>query len=154
MAATLVLAVAGVFVFGLNDRVEALAASLALDHVKCFKTNSRAKSADSAVAASHWQQDYGWPITVPQSDGGEQLRLVTVRRCFLTDGRAAHLMYMWHDAPLSLYVLQGDNGVERAIDTMGREEIIWTANHRTYAVVADGHPDLDHIVAYMKARVR
>src|SRR6266700_2152609 len=37
LAATLVLAVAGVFLVGLNDRVEALAASLAIDHVKCFK---------------------------------------------------------------------------------------------------------------------
>ena len=39
LAATLVLAVAGVFVFGLNNRVEALAASLAVDHVKCFKVS-------------------------------------------------------------------------------------------------------------------
>src|SRR4030095_4418783 len=37
VAATLVLAVAGVFVLGLNNPVEALAATLTLDHVKCFK---------------------------------------------------------------------------------------------------------------------
>src|SRR6185437_13057411 len=36
IAATLLLAVGGVFLFGINDRVEALAASLAIDHVKCF----------------------------------------------------------------------------------------------------------------------
>src|SRR5438105_4300302 len=36
LAASLVLAIAGVFLFGVNDRVEALAASLAIDHVKCF----------------------------------------------------------------------------------------------------------------------
>src|SRR6185369_12994012 len=36
LAATLVLAIAGVFLFGINKPVEALAASLTLDHVKCF----------------------------------------------------------------------------------------------------------------------
>ena len=47
LAATLVLAVAGVFVFGLNNRVEALAASLAVDHVKCFKCRRNAAHADA-----------------------------------------------------------------------------------------------------------
>src|SRR6476660_2032201 len=37
LAATLVLTVAAVFLFGLNNRVEALATQLAVDHVKCFQ---------------------------------------------------------------------------------------------------------------------
>ena len=37
VAATLVLAVAGAFVFGFNDSVEALAAQLTLDHIRCFQ---------------------------------------------------------------------------------------------------------------------
>ena len=37
---------------------------------------------------------------------------------------------------------------------MGREAVIWCANRRTYAVVADGHPpDLSQVVDYMKAHV-
>src|SRR5579859_5246986 len=60
LAATLVLAVAGAFVFGLNDRVEALASSLVIDHVKCFAMPGNASQADLAHSAARWQQDQGW----------------------------------------------------------------------------------------------
>ena len=155
LAATLVLAVAGVFVFGLNDRVEALAASLAIDHVKCFKVGGSHAHADASGAARDWEQDQGWPIVVPQSEPAQQLTLVDVRRCFTTDGRSAHMMYRWRGAPLSLYVLPEDVGRDRVVDKMGHEAVIWCANRRTYAVVADGHPqDLAEVVDYMKAHAR
>jgi anti-sigma factor (TIGR02949 family) len=155
LAATLVLAVAGVFLLGLNDRVEALAASLSVDHVKCFTVGGGDKHVDPGQAEHRWQQDQGWPIAVPETEAAEQLKLLDVRRCFSSDGRAAHMMYTWRGAPLSVYVLQGNAGRDRVVDKMGRETVIWCANRRTYAVVADGHPaDLTHIVEYMKARVR
>jgi len=157
LAATVVLAVAGVFLLGLNNRVEALTASLAVDHVKCFKAYSTAGSIDSAEAAVRWQQDQGWSVTVPSTEPSEQLRLVKVRRCFTTDGRSAHMMYMWHGAPLSLYVLPEDAGAARdeIIDRFGCEAVVWCSQGRTYAVVADGHPqDLPHIVEYLKTRVK
>jgi anti-sigma factor (TIGR02949 family) len=155
LAATLVLAVAGVFVFGLNDRVEALAASLAVDHVKCFKVGSVPVHADPAIAARGWQQRLGWAITVPKSEPAQQLTLVDVRRCFSTDGRTAHMMYTWRGAPLSLYVLPENIGRDRVVDRMGHEAVIWCANNRTYAVVAEGHPpDLTHVVDYMKANAK
>ena len=154
LAATLVLAVAGVFVFGLNDRVEALAASLALDHVKCFKVTDR-PSPSPSLAAHDWQQDQGWPIVIPQSEPAQQLTLVDVRRCFTTDGRSAHMMYTWHGAPLSLYVLPEDVGRDSVVDKMGHQAVIWCANRRTYAIVADGHPqDLSRVVEYLKAHAR
>ena len=156
LAATLVLAVAGVFVFGLNDRVEALAASLAIDHVKCFKVGGGTPShADSSIAERDWQQDQGWPIVVPKSAPAQQLTLVDVRRCYSTDGRAAHMMYTWRGTPLSLYVLPQDAGRDRVVDRMRHEAVIWCANNRTYAVVAQGHPhDLSQVVDYMKANVK
>jgi anti-sigma factor (TIGR02949 family) len=155
LAATLVLAVAGVFVFGLNDRVEALAASLAVDHVKCFKVEGAAPHTDALVAARDWEHDQGWSIVVPQSEPGQQLTLLDVRRCFTTDGRSAHMMYTWRGAPLSLYVLPEDIGRDRVVDKMGQQAVIWCANRRTYAVVADGHPqDLSRVIAYMKAHAR
>lgn len=155
LAATLVLAVAGVFVFGLNDRVQALAASLAVDHVKCFKVEGAAPHTDALVAARDWEHDQGWPIVVPQSEPGQQLTLVDVRRCFTTDGRSAHMMYTWRGAPLSLYVLPEDIGRDRVVDKMGQQAVIWCANRRTYAVVAGGHPqDLSQVIAYMKAHAR
>jgi anti-sigma factor (TIGR02949 family) len=154
LAATLVLAVAGVFVFGLNDRVEALAASLAIDHVKCFKVEGNSAHADALVAARDWEHKQGWPIVVPQSEPAQQLTLLDVRRCFTTDGRSAHMMYTWRGAPLSLYVLPEDIGAI-GLTSMGAAGVIWCANRRTYAVVADGHPqDLSRVIAYMKAHAR
>jgi anti-sigma factor RsiW len=155
LAATLVLAVAGVFVFGLNDRVEALAASLAVDHVKCFKVGGTPAHTEPAVAERDWQHDQGWPIVVPQSAPAQQLALVDVRRCFSTDGRAAHMMYTWRGKPLSLYVLPENIGRDRVVDKMGHEAVVWCANNRTYAVVAGGHPqDLAQVVDYMKAHAK
>jgi anti-sigma factor RsiW len=155
LATTLVLAVAGVFLFGLNDRVEALAASLAIDHAKCFKVEGTGTRVDAPTAERRWQQDQGWPIVVPQTEAAQQLKLVDVRRCFTTDGRSAHMMYTWRGAPLSLYVLPEDIGHDRVVEKMGHEAVIWCANRRTYAVVAEGHPqDLTHIVDYMKAHAR
>jgi anti-sigma factor RsiW len=155
LAATLVLAVAGVFVFGLNDRVQALAASLAVDHVKCFKVAGTAASADAHGSEHKWQQDQGWPIVVPQTESAQQLKLVEVRRCFSTDGRAAHMLYTWQGEPLSVYVLQGEAGRDRIVTKMGAQCVIWCANQRTYAVVSsDTTRDLAPIVDYMKTRVR
>jgi anti-sigma factor (TIGR02949 family) len=155
LAATLVLAIAGVFLFGLNNRVEALAASLALDHVKCFKVNGGGAHVDAAGAAHKWQHDQGWAIVVPATEVAQELKLVNVRRCFTSDGRSAHMMYTWRGAPLSLYILPEDIGRDRVVEKMGHEAVIWCANRRTYAVVADGHPqDLTHIVDYMKAHAR
>ena len=155
LAATLVLAVAGVFLFGLNDRVEALTASLAMDHSRCFKVFGTATEADSSVVEHAWQQEQGWPVVVPQTEPAQQLRLVNMRRCFTTEGRSAHMMYTWRGEPLSVYVLQGDTGRDRIVHKMGAQEVVWCANQRTYAVVAnDNGRDLTPIVEYMKARVK
>jgi hypothetical protein len=155
LAATIVLAVAGVFVFGLNDRVEALAASLAMDHSRCFKIFGTATDADSVVSERAWQQDQGWPIVVPDTAAAQQLKLVNVRRCFTTEGRSAHMMYTWRGEPISVYVLQGNAGRDRIVHRMGTQAVVWCANQRTYALVAgDTGRDLTPIVDYMKARVR
>lgn len=158
LAASLVLAVAGVFLFGLNDRVEALAASLAVDHVKCFKLSGTPAPADAAAAERAWQQDQGWPIVVPPGEPALQLKLVDVRRCFSSDGRAAHLMYTCRGVPVSVYVMQepdGNAGRDRVVGKLGHEAVIWSANRRTYAVVAEGHQkDLSQVVDYMKANLR
>jgi anti-sigma factor RsiW len=158
LAASLVLAVAGVFVLGLNDRVEALAASLAVDHMKCFKLPGSDTHGEPAVAERAWQQDQGWPIVVPPSEPSLQLKLVDVRRCFSSDGRAAHMMYTCRGVALSVYVSQepdGNAGRDRVVDKLGHQAVIWCANRRTYAVVAAGLPqDLSRVVDYMKARVR
>lgn len=155
LAATIVLAVAGVFVFGLNDRVEALAVSLAVDHVKCFKVSGSANRVDAHAAEKRWLDDQGWSVVVPPASPAEQLTLVDVRRCFSTDGRAAHMMYSWRGAPVSLYVLPESVGRDQVVQKVGQQAVIWCANNRTYAVVAEGQPkDITPIVTYLKAHAK
>ncbi len=160
VAATLLLAVGWVFLFGVNDRVEALAAQLALDHVKCFQfpPSSRA-SRDAATLSREWSAAQGWAIRVPSSLPSEQLELVGVRRCLSTHGRLAHIMYRWHGAPLSVYVLnQSVTGSlatppagEAIVAKLGEEAVIWSSAGRTYAVVGRGRPaDLQHVAAYVR----
>ena len=152
VAATLVLAVAGVFLFGLNNRVEALAASLTADHVKCFAVGKTDVPTDAVVAAAGWQRDHGWSVEIPAAAVSQELELVGVRHCLSTDGRAAHMLYRWRGEPLSLYVLPANTGREQVVRKMGHEAVIWCANQRTYAVVADAHStqDLTRLVTYLK----
>ena len=156
LAATLVLAVAGVFLTGVNSNVQALATGLALDHAKCFQfKGDTSRSVDAGVLERAWQQNQGWPLIVPASANTEDLRLLTVRRCLSTDGRVAHVMYLWHGEPLSVFVLPHANQRERLLAAMGHDTAIWSANGRTYAVLATGHPaDFSHIVDYVKSHAR
>jgi anti-sigma factor (TIGR02949 family) len=156
VAATLLLAIAAVFALGLNDRVEALAAGLTLDHVKCFNISPRSRIVPDAHALeARWQSRQGWAVTIPDTEPAENLRLVDVRRCLSTDGRVAHLMYLWRGEPLSVYVLPKVLGRDRVLDTMGHQAAIWSANGRTYAVLANGHPqDFDTIVGYVKTHAK
>ena len=155
LAATLVLAVAGVFLLGINNRAEALAASFALDHTKCFSLTNDHDTADAGTEEQAWATAQGWQVLVPRTDPAEELKLVDVRRCFSSDGKTCHMMYTWRGRPLSVYVLPRSSGDDRVVDKLGHEAAIWSANDRTYAVVADGHPqDFPHIVDYVKAHAR
>jgi len=150
LAASLLLAVGVVFLFGLNQSVEALAAGLTLDHDSCFKETPPV-TIDAHAASASWQQSQGWTLTVPDTAPAEELKLVDVRHCLSTEGRVAHLMYKWRGEPLSVYVLPRALGRERVMNSRGHEAAIWSAHGRTYAVLAVGHPqDFDRIVAYVK----
>jgi anti-sigma factor RsiW len=137
LAATLLLAVAGVFVFGFNH--EAIAAQLALDHLKCFDVIGEEGTRDPAVAEARWLAQRGWTIVVPPSSPEHGLQLVGVRRCFSTDGAAAHCMYRWRDQDLSVYImpraLDTLGTAEQDVDKFGRRAIMWTSGNRTYLIV-------------------
>jgi anti-sigma factor RsiW len=156
MAATLVLAVAGVFLYGLKDGVEALGAQLAVDHIKCFEFASPPTVIPDAKAlAREWAEARGWTIKVPESEPAQQLKLLGVRRCISTQGRTAHIMYTWRGQPLSVYVLNSEHprvgAVPRLVEQLGQEELIWSKGGRTYAVVARGSPpDIEQISQYVQ----
>jgi hypothetical protein len=156
MVATLVLAVAGVFFYGLNAGPEALAMQLAADHVKCFEFSSPPTLLpDAATLGKQWAEQRGWTVKVPESEPSEQLELLGIRRCISTQGLTAHLMYRWRGQPLSVYVLNSGHArvgpVPKLVERLGQEEIIWSKGGRTYAVVARGRPaEIEHVVWYVQ----
>jgi anti-sigma factor RsiW len=160
VAATLILAIGGAFLFGLNDNVEAVAAQLTLDHVRCFQVApERLAHADAAGAGRDWAASQGWALQVPASSAAAQIELLGVRRCMTASGATAHLLYKWRGEPLSVYVLprtlRSRAQVDEIVDTFGHEAVVWSARNRTYIVLAHGRPaDLGSVVGYMKTQAR
>jgi anti-sigma factor RsiW len=156
MVATLVLAVAGVFVYGLKGGTEALAAQLAVDHVKCFEFAAPPTIIpDAKTLGREWAESRGWTVKVPESEANEQLELLGIRRCISTEGLTAHLMYKWRGQPLSVYILNSGHPrvgpVPRLVERLGQKEIIWSKGGRTYAVVARGSPsEIEHVALYVQ----
>jgi len=154
VAATLLLAVSAVFGFGLNHKVQALAFQTTIDHVKCSRFNGATAPADPVESARAWQAKFGWAIQVPPSSGSG-LELRAVRRCAVTDGRVAHLIYSWLGEPLSVYVLpkQTVGDATEFVRRFRHNSVLWSQNNRTYIMVTPHKRDaaLEGVVAYVRA---
>ena len=155
LAATLFLAVAVVFGFGLTDKAQALAFQTTIDHVKCARLNTGAPAAEAGDAARQWQSRFGWKIGVPAPARESHLELRGVRRCGVIDGRVAHIMYTWLGEPLSVYVLPKQTMSDAAtlVHRFRHNAIMWSKNDRTYILVTSHRrdPELDHMVAYVRS---
>jgi anti-sigma factor RsiW len=167
LAATLLLAVAGIFLFGVNE--EAIAAQLTLDHMKCFDVIGEEGTQDPKAAEAKWLAERGWSIGVAPSSTEHGLQLVGIRRCLSTDGTAAHCMYRWRDEDLSVYILphalDSVGTAEQAIEKLGHRAIMWTSGGRTYVVLVRArlrqgsggqgrHEGLDAVAGYIRRQVR
>jgi anti-sigma factor RsiW len=164
LAASLVLA-SGVFLlFGWGSSVETYAAQLAADHVKCFQFPPDPAGGDAATMARDWLAANGWPMRLAADSPPDQLELVGVRRCGSTRGRVAHILYKWRGEPLSVYVLN-DRLDERtdasqlehahhSVRKFGEQELIWSEDGRTYAVVARApEHELQQVVHFVRQRI-
>jgi anti-sigma factor RsiW len=158
MAATLVLAVAGVFLWGLKGGSQALAAQLVVDHVKCFEfAPAPTIIPDAAALSREWAAVRGWSLKIPESTPSEELQLLEIRRCISTRGLTAHVMYRWHGQPLSVYVLNSHDSrigpVPQIVERLGEEAIMWSKGDRTYAVVTHGRAtEIEHVAQYVRTR--
>ncbi len=149
-AAALVLAVAGIFLYGSFDRgARALATQLALDHVKCFAVFKPDGRTDPKILAATWQQSHGWELPVPPPNG--TLELLGVRRCLSSEGRTAHLMYRHQGKPLSLFVARDEGRQFRSLEAMGYETILWSEGNRLFVLVGqESRQELERVAAYVK----
>ena len=143
LAATLLLAVGGAFVFSLNSPVAALATQLTLDHLKCFALNDGNASipASADQVAEVVTQVCGRSVAVPGDQPADGFRLVGARRCLSTDGQVAHVLYELNGHPVSLFVLSGGSKENRKFEIMGHQTLWWSQGDATYALVsrtADG----------------
>ena len=159
MAASLLLVVGTIFLFGMNRGVELLAAQLAVDHIKCHWFANHETRPDPIALSKEWMRDRGWPVKVPASTPKYDLELIGMRQCGSTEGPNAHILYNWRGTELSLYVMNtaSSRATERAqfVTKVGQETVIWNEGARTYAVVASGtRRDLTPIVDYVKLSAR
>jgi len=159
VAATIVLAVAGVFLFSPNDKVEALAIQLTVDHMTCFQfAPERLHHADAVTAEHEWLAKQRWDIRVPASSAANDLELLGVRRCGLGNRRVAHILYKWHGQPLSVFVVPRtvrNTPLAEEIDKFGHEAIMWSDHERTYVLLARARPsELAPVVGYVKAHAQ
>lgn len=159
LAATMLLAVGGVFLFGVGNPTEAIAAQLTVDHLTCFELKPHSAPPEPAAAARRFSETRGWSIGVPPGNPSHDLELVGVRRCFSTEGANAHLMYRWHGEPLSVYIvprtLPGVTSAGRLVEKIGHRAVIWSEGARTYLVMTKARTaDLDAVVQYVRAHVQ
>ena len=159
VAATIVLAIVGVFLFSPNKRVDALATQLTFDHMTCFQfAPERLQHVDASSAEHHWLEKQQWGIHVPASSPANQLELLGVRRCGMGSGGVAHILYKWRGAPLSVFIVPRavpGTRPQEPFGKLGHEAVMWSDRDRTYLVLARASPEeLDPIVGYVKAHVQ
>lgn len=142
IAATLILAVAGAIVYStvVNPPV-AVAAQLALDHLKCFALFDQPADLDPAEIRATLRSRYGWDVAVPDADEIGDLSLVGGRRCVYLDGSVVHLLYKQGRVPVSVFVLPpGETLPRRDIEALGYAGIAFQRGGRTWVVLAREAP--------------
>ena len=157
VAATVLLAVAGVFMVGQQEQLEAsFVAQLAIDHDKCFtQLGTGHPRLDAAQAEARLAAEYGLDLLVPANAEGEQLNLVDVRFCDYDGGSMAHLLYEVEGQPVSFFVIPGVHQAERSLEVMGLHARLWSND--AAACVLVGREDaalMDKIVTYMRGYER
>jgi anti-sigma factor RsiW len=133
------------------------AAQLAIDHMRCFVVElTSTTSHDAAAVREAYAHDYGWDVRVPPSNAEVGVTLVAARRCPFWLGDHAHLLYRSGDQELSFYSTPGDRPSAN-LEILGHREHIWSANGRTFVLVADNSLPQEQIVrvaAYLERETR
>lgn len=157
LAATLILAVGGIFLYqGTRGSSRLLAAELAMDHEKCFRLNHllEAGGTPSAVQAtmSSW---FGWDVTLPSLAGHDDVSLVGSRPCLYGEGKVAHIMYRHRGRPVSLFMLPRETRQEQVVRIFGHEARMWSEGDRTFVLLAkESEAELDEMVSLVRTTIR
>ncbi len=153
-AASLVLVVGGVFVYQLTERSSyVMAAELAADHLKCFTMNAVLGTQHTPeIVESAMASGFGWAMRLPSDAGRAGLELVGSRPCLYGEGKIAHIMYRHNGQPVSLFMLPGTVRTDEIVRTLGHECVIWSAEDRTFVLVArEGREEVERLAAVVHA---
>ena len=154
LAATLVLAVAGSTFYGLVvNPSKAVAAQLALDHLKCFTLFEEPAGLQPAEVQAQRKARHGIDVVLPAGQAADGLTLVGGRRCLYLDGSVAHLLYRKGAVQVSLFVLPtGAKLSQTDLDVLGHSAVAFTKSGRTWVALARApHADVDAIAAIFGA---
>lgn len=137
-AASVVVGVGVLAVAGVVRPTPVFAAQATLDHLKCLRFGPHSASSDARTIEASWKAWQGWDLRVP-SGAAAGMRLLGYRRCVLTEGKLAHLIYERGGSTVSLFVLPSGPEVARAeLEIFGQDAVLWSSHGRTYALVGRG----------------
>lgn len=151
MAATVLLAVGAVFIFGQNKQLEAaFAAQLAIDHDRCFAhVEEIAVGFDQERAQVMLADELGVDTTVPAES--VDFDLIDVRKCLYDEGAMAHVLCEWRGQPVSLFVVPGRSDREQILEIVGHDAVIWSEGDNTYVLVAEPGPvEIGQVAEYVR----
>ena len=150
MAATLMLAVGGVFFVGQNQRLEAaFAAQLAIDHDKCFMSREDVAPGFDREQAEGLAREHGLEVALPHESG--QFDLVDVRQCLYDGGDMVHVLCEWHGQPVSLFVVPNRSCRERVLEIVDHNAVTWADDDNAYVLVTDrGSVEVGEVATYVR----
>jgi anti-sigma factor RsiW len=157
LAASLVLVVAGAFLYQATDRSSKLmAAELTADHVKCFTMNGliRMHQEPEEVQRAMLSQ-FGWQMRVPEQLRRVGLELVGSRPCLYGEGKMAHLMYLHEGTPVSIFMLPDAARAHEIVDVLGHQAAIWSVGGRTFVLIArEPRADVERMASVVQAALQ
>ena len=138
-AATVVVTVGLVALTSVFRPVPVFAAQAVVDHLKCMRLGPSTTSSDPHEIESSWREWQGWQLHVPSGQKGAGLKLLGYRRCVITEGRMAHLLYEREGLIVSLFVMpDGPHVAHEELEIFGQDAVLWTSHGHTYALVGRG----------------
>jgi anti-sigma factor RsiW len=158
LAASLVLVVAGAFVFEATGRsTRVLAAELTADHMKCFRAIDIGLAAHQGPQAveSSMASSFGWQVRLPEHADRAGLELVGARRCVYGQGVVAHIMYRHNGNPVSIFMLPKRARPQELIEVMGHQAAIWSIGDRTFVLIArEPRDEVERMTSFVHAALR
>jgi anti-sigma factor RsiW len=158
LAASLVLLVAGAFVYETTKRsTQVMAAELTADHVKCFRvinnvlsTHQEPQAVESSMASS-----FDWQMSLPEHAERAGLELVGARSCLYGEGVVAHIMYRHNGNPVSIFMLPRSARAEQTIEVMGHQAAIWPVGSRTFVLIArEPRAEVERMTSFVQTALR